>query len=94
MTRKRQDIAGIIAKYFNVKEYLAEGCVNEILENIMDWVANGDHVELRGFGVFYPAKLAPNKARIVKHNLEIELPERTKPKFKTSKKFYDKVNTK
>ena len=94
MTRTRKDIAAIIAKYCNVKEYYAEGCVSEILKNVIEWIANGDDLELRGFGTLYPKTLAPRKARVVKRGLEIEVPERIKPKFKTSKKFYERLNNK
>lgn len=94
MTRTKKDIAAIIAKYCNVKEYYAEGCVSEILKNVIEWIANGDNVKLRGFGTLYPKVLAPTKARIVKRGLEIEVPERIKPKFKTGKKFYERLNSK
>jgi nucleoid DNA-binding protein len=94
MVRSRNDIINIITENLGVNAYKAENCVVAILDNIMEWVANGDEIQLRGFGSLKPQHQAARKARVVKEDRFIEVPARIKPKFTPSKLFYDKCNNK
>ncbi len=62
-----------------------------ILENafreIKKTVSQDQLVSIRGFGTFMTKTRAAKKARIVKKNIEIELPEKKIPFFKASKEF-------
>lgn len=94
MTKKRKDIANIIAKHFNVNESVADACVLEILDEIRNWIANGDDIEIRGFGTLYAAKQEARLGRVVKRGEEVVIPARMKPKFRPTKSFIEMCNNK
>lgn len=94
MIRKREDITNIICDRLCVNPYKAESCVVAILESIVDWVANGDSIQLRNFGTLYPQVQEERMARRISENTMMRVPKRIKPKFRASKYFEDKCNNK
>lgn len=54
-------------------------------------VAEGTPIYVRGFGSFVAKQRKEKKARIIKKNEEIVVPEHYIPAFKPSKSFSDKV---
>ena len=57
-------------------------------------MAEGHRIELRGFGVFAPKKLASKVASNPKGGAKINLPERVSVKFKAGKLLSSKINDK
>ena len=94
MVRKREDITKIICDRLGVNPYKAENCVVAILESIVDWVANGDSIQLRNFGTLYPQIQEERMARKISENTMMRIPKRIKPKFRASRFFEDKCNNK
>ena len=94
MVRNRKDIAKIVCDTLGVNPHKADGCVVAILESVMDWVANGDSVQLRNFGTLQPQKREERMARHINRNVMLRVPQRVKPKFRASNFFIDKCNNK
>lgn len=94
MVRNRKDIAKIVCETLGVKPQRADDCVVAILESIVDWVANGDSIQLRNFGTLYPQIQEERMARKISENTMMRIPKRIKPKFRASNFFEDKCNNK
>ena len=91
----RSDIIRII--YQNKNNLLIrdiEKVVDILTEKISTSLANGHRIELRGFGVFAPKRLAPKMASNPKGGAKISLPERVSVKFKAGKLLSQKINKK
>ena len=71
-----------------------EKIVDILTEKISSSLAEGHRIELRGFGVFAPKKLAPKMASNPKGGAKINLPERLSVKFKAGKLLSEKINNK
>lgn len=88
MTRK--ELAIIIAENTGVTVNQGVEVVGKLLDAIIDAVAKGDTVELRGFGVFKPVIRKAKKAQDIGRGKQISIPQHVAPKFKASKYFKDK----
>lgn len=70
-----------------------ENIVKVVLDEISNTLAEGNRVELRGFGAFSvknrPARLARNPRR----NTPVQVEEKWVPFFKIGKNLYDRLNT-
>jgi len=66
--------------------------VENLLEEMKKSLANGDHLEIRGFGTFKVRNLKARKARNPKTNQEVDVPARKKAVFKFSKKLNGMLN--
>lgn len=69
-----------------------ERIVAVIFEEISSALANGDRVEIRGFGSFsvkhHPARIGRNP----RNGVVVEIPDRFLPAFKTGKLMRDRLN--
>ncbi len=91
----RSDIIKIIyQKKSNLLLRDVEKIVDILIEKISSSLADGHRIELRGFGVFSPKKLAPKIASNPKGGEKINLPERVSVKFKAGKLLSEKINNK
>ena len=88
----------IIKKIYQHKSNLLVRDIEKIVETIVAKVASslaeGHRIELRGFGVFAPKRLAPKVASNPKGGSKISLGERVSVKFKTGKALAGKINGK
>ena len=66
--------------------------VNEIIGNICRALAEGDKVELRGFGSFKVKERRARKARNPRTGEAVPVPDRNVPVFKVSKELKDMVS--
>ncbi len=66
--------------------------VNLIIENICNALAEGDKVELRGFGSFKVKSRKARKARNPRTGASVDVPAKLVPYFKASNELKDKVN--
>lgn len=69
-----------------------ENIVNAILDEITEALANGDRVELRGFGAFSVKNRDPRVGRNPRTGERVEVEEKWVPFFKTGKDLRDRLN--
>jgi len=71
-----------------------ERIVNTIFEEIIEAMARGDRVELRGFGAFSVKKRDARVGRNPRTGDAVEVEEKHVPFFKTGKLLRDRLNGK
>lgn len=71
-----------------------ERIVNTIFEEIIDAMARGDRVELRGFGAFSVKKRDARTGRNPRTGESVDVDEKYVPFFKTGKLLRDRLNGK
>ncbi len=69
-----------------------ENIVNAILDTIVDALARGDRVELRGFGAFSVKKRDARVGRNPRTGETVEVSEKVIPVFKTGKEMRLRLN--
>jgi integration host factor subunit beta len=69
-----------------------EKIVNTIFDEIVDAMARGDRVELRGFGAFSVKKRDARTGRNPRTGDAVEVEEKHVPFFKTGKLLRDRLN--
>ncbi len=72
----------------------AEVVVNTVFTAIGDALANGDRVELRGFGSFTARQRRPRLGRNPKTGVSVEVPAKIVPHFKPGKELRERVDNK
>jgi len=69
-----------------------ENIVNAILNEITEALANGNRVELRGFGAFSVKNRKPRIGRNPRTGESVEVGEKWVPFFKTGKELRQRLN--
>ena len=69
-----------------------EHIVNIIFDEIIEALARGDRVELRGFGAFTVKRRAPRLGRNPRTGATVSVSEKHVPFFKTGKELRDRLN--
>ena len=69
-----------------------EKIVNSIFEEIIDAMARGDRVELRGFGAFSVKRRDARVGRNPRTGTPVDVEEKHVPFFKTGKLLRDRLN--
>lgn len=85
MTKK--DIVDFVSDVTGVKKEDVHSVVQHVMLYIIMCIKLGDDVYLRGFGTFMRKKRKAKKARNIKTNTAVDVPEHYIPYFKPSKKF-------
>lgn len=70
-----------------------ERIVNVILDEIIDAMARGDRVELRGFGAFTVKHREARQGRNPRTGEPVSVSEKFVPFFKTGKELRDRLNS-
>ncbi|MBN2719948.1 MAG: integration host factor subunit beta [Proteobacteria bacterium] len=70
----------------------AELIVNTVLKSISDSLAEGDKVELRGFGSFKVKERRSREGRNPKTGTRVQVDEKKVPYFKAGKELRERVN--
>lgn len=70
-----------------------ERIVTTIFDEITEALANGDRVELRGFGAFSVKERAARTGRNPRTGDAVDVPAKYIPYFKTGKQLREKLNT-
>jgi len=70
-----------------------ERIVTTIFDEITDALANGDRVELRGFGAFSVKERGSRTGRNPRTGDSVDVPAKFIPYFKTGKQLREKLNT-
>ena len=69
-----------------------ERIVNVVFDEIIDALARGDRVELRGFGAFTVKHRAPRIGRNPRTGAAVKVDEKFVPFFKTGKELRERLN--
>lgn len=69
-----------------------ENVVNAIFDEVTEALANGDRVELRGFGAFSVKHRPARMARNPKTGTKVSVEEKWVPFFKTGKELRERLN--
>ena len=86
----------LIAKIAEANPHLyhrdIERIVNVIFDEIVDALARGDRVELRGFGAFTVKHRPPRVGRNPRTGASVKVDEKFVPFFKTGKELRERLN--
>lgn len=88
----KSDLAEKLAAKINVNKQQAESIINMFTNSIIDALAKGDKVEIRGFGSFRVRERAAKEGRNPKTGEKVYVPPKKVPFFKTGKDFRATVN--
>ena len=88
----KANIVDEIAKATGLTKIETKAVVEGVFSSIIESVAKGERIELRGFGVFKHKSRKPRMARNPKTGTPVALEKRFVPAFKPSPEFHQKVN--
>lgn len=88
----KADIVDEIAKATGLTKIETKAVVDGVFTSIVNAIAEGKRIELRGFGVFKSKERKPRLARNPKTGDVVPLDKRYVPVFKPSPEFLKKVN--
>jgi len=94
MNITKADIVDRISANVGISKVEAKTVLEEVLASVIDSLAEGRKIELRGFGVFNTKYRSARTARNPKTGESIQLGEKYVPTFKPSLDFVAKVNEK
>ena len=90
---KRSDIIrSIQVKFKNMRASDAAAIVDTISDHMVESIANGDRIEVRGFGTFQPRKRATKIGYNPSTGMPMSLPANTTILFKPSRELTKKMN--
>ena len=84
--------AELVAKITEKTGLKAEKFVNAFIETVSDALAEGDKVQLVGFGTFETRERAARNGHNPQTGGAVKIPAKTVPAFKAGKALKDKVN--
>ena len=83
----KAEIVSQIVKNTGIDRKTASAAVEAFMTSVIDALADGENVYLRGFGSFNVKKRAQKTARNISKNTTIIIPEHNIPAFKPAKTF-------
>ncbi|MBL1406338.1 MAG: integration host factor subunit beta [Hyphomicrobiales bacterium] len=89
---KSELVEKIAAKNPHLYQRDVENIVNAILGEITNALANGNRVELRGFGAFSVKNRQPRVGRNPRTGEKVTVAEKWVPFFKTGKELRERLN--
>src|SRR3954454_5475626 len=89
---KSELILKIAEQNLHLYEQDAADIVNVILDTVADALAQGDRVELRGFGVFTAKRRGARAGRNPRNGGTVAVPEKVIPTFKMSREMLRRLN--
>ncbi len=88
----KSDMAEKLAGKINLNKQQAEDIINIFTNSIVEALAEGDKVEIRGFGSFRVRHRAAKEGRNPKTGEKVFVPPKKVPFFKTGKDFNEIIN--
>lgn len=88
----KKDLINIVKDTTSVNEDVAENTIEVILEKIKDELAQGGRLEIRGFGTLYIHNQKAKIGQDINKKKAVFIPSCKVPKFRASKKFFNKCN--
>ena len=89
---KKSDLIEAIAQKNNLPRGQTQQLLDDLLEHIAIGLAQGDKVDLRGFGTFSVRESAARTGRNPQTGDPIQIPARRMPGFKPGKELKDRCN--
>ncbi|MCP4756229.1 MAG: HU family DNA-binding protein [Proteobacteria bacterium] len=90
----KTDLIEQVSQELGVTKVLAGKAVNSIVDSIKDTLANGDDVQLIGFGSFTTADYAERNGVHPRTREKIRIPAKIVPKFRPGKTLREAINGK
>ncbi|MBR3717580.1 MAG: integration host factor subunit beta [Bacteroidaceae bacterium] len=90
----KAEIVSQIIKNTGIDRKTASAAVEAFMTSVIDALADGENVYLRGFGSFNVKKRAQKTARNISKNTTIIIPEHNIPAFKPAKTFISAMQNK
>lgn len=87
----KAEIANEIAKATGIEKPAVVTVIEQFMTVVMDRLAHGENVYLRGFGSFVVKPRAEKTARNISKNTTIIIPAHNIPAFKPAKVFLEEV---
>lgn len=87
----KQELSAKVAEKTGLSHHQSLQAVEAIMETVIETVAGGTSIFLRGFGTFKTVVRKAKKARDISRGETITLPASKKPVFKPSKEFTNRV---
>ena len=66
--------------------------VDTIFDSMIEELAQGERIEIRGFGTFAVKRRDPREGRNPKTGETVHIPARRMPHFKIGKELYERIN--
>lgn len=88
----KTELVDAIAQECDLSKVAAQRVLESVLNNIVKTVANGDSIQLVGFGTFASGKRAARTGRDPRTGESINIAAATTVKFSAGKAFKDAVN--
>lgn len=88
----KSEMAERLAGKIKINKQYAERLINIFTNSIIEALAKGDKVEIRGFGSFRVRHRAAKEGRNPKSGEKVFVPPKKVPFFKTGKDFRETVN--
>ena len=88
----KSELIEVIAQQENLPHREASSITNTILETMIDTLASGESIEIRGFGSFVIKEYESYQGRNPKTGEKIEVPPKKLPFFKVGKELKERVN--
>ena len=89
---KKSELTEALANELNLSTRTTMGIISTILDSMTNALANGENIEIRGFGSFTVRHYEPYVARNPKSGEEIEVKAKKLPFFKVGKDLREAVN--
>lgn len=90
-TINKAELTKQVADATKMKKSEAEAAINAVFKSIENSLANGEKVQLIGFGSFEVRQRAARKGRNPQTGAEIDIPASNVPAFKAGKALKDAV---
>jgi integration host factor subunit beta len=90
---KSELIARIVSKFHQLSEKDVELGINQLLERMSETLANGERIEIRGFGSFSLHHRPPRNAHNPRTGAKVVTVAKFAPHFKPGKELRDRVNS-
>ena len=89
---KKTELIAAVAEKAGISKKDAEAAVNATFDTIVETIANGDKIQLVGFGSFERRERNARVGVDPRTNAKIEIPASKVPAFKAGKAFKEAVN--
>ncbi len=90
--RKSELVTSVVNRLPYLTQKDAEIIVNTMFDCIKDGLAQGERVDIRGFGSFSVRLRAPREGRNPRTGETVPVPEKRLPRFKVGKALHDRMN--
>jgi len=89
----KSDLIETLAIRMDISPRKAGDIINTLLQTMTDALANGDDIQVRGFGSFTVKEYSPYIGRNPKSGEKIDVKPKKLPFFKVGKELREMVNT-